>query len=261
MKNTQLFIAGYTFQLVFHETEYRQAQELFFLQLLKAYKGFMLPTANKKIDFTIHFTQSNQSEVLKFKEKNYIEYYKLTGKNNSIFTFYSISLEQFTQLIRYILFFLLKKSSGFFLHGAASVKTDKAYLFIGASGKGKSTCIRLLRKIYTPFADDSFIIRKVKNTFYCFQTPFLDKQTWIKKNSRGFLIQKIFILEHSLSTHSELMNSSVAKEIILSEIIANKTNISTSVTALMKFLRSKLEIYKLRFSLDRRDLEKELRTS
>ncbi len=174
MKNTQLYIAGYIFQLVFHDTEYRQAQKLFFLQLFKSYKGFILPVTNKKIDFTIHFTQSNQSEVLKFKDKNYIEYYKLTGKRNSIFAFYSISLEQFSQLIRYILFHLLN-TSGFFMHGAVSIKDDGAYLFMGASGQGKSTCIRLLRKRYTPFADDSFIIRKMHGHHYCFQTPFLDK--------------------------------------------------------------------------------------
>ncbi|MFZ2205924.1 MAG: hypothetical protein WA061_01335 [Microgenomates group bacterium] len=261
MKNIQLSIAGYIFQLVFHETEYHQAQGLFFLQLLKSYKGFILPTTNKKIDFTIHFIQNNQSEVLKFKEKNYIEYYKLTGKNNSIFSFYSISLEQFTQLIRYALFYLLDKSSGFFLHGAVSVKNNGAYLFIGPSGRGKSTCIRLLRKAYIPFADDSFIIRKVNSNFYCFQTPFLDKQTWIKKNYCGFPIQKIYILEQSLYTSSELMDSSEAKEIILSELIANQTNISTSLRALMFFLKNKLVIYKLRFSLNGRGLVKELGTT
>lgn len=255
MKNTCLSIAGFTIQLVFHATEYTQAQKLFLLQLSKAYKGFMIEGSDKKIDFSLHVMQSNQTEVLKYKERNYIEYYKVRKNKNSLTTFYSISVEQLAQLLRYILFHLIKEG-GFFMHGAVAIHNDKALLFVGASGAGKSTIVGMARKIATPFADDSFIIRNIKGVYYCFQTPFLDKQTWIKKINKGFKVGKIYLLEQSKHTSIEKIDSEKAKDAIFVELISSSATIKQSSQSMLRFLHSFDTAYRLKFSLNAKILSK-----
>ena len=201
----------------------------------------------------MHFVQNNETEVLKFKNKNYIEYYKVGKSKKSIFTFYTISLEQFIQLLRYLLFYLLKRT-GFFMHGSVSIHNNKALLFLGPSGKGKSTIIGLLRNKALPFCDDSFIIRKIKSNYYCFQTPFLDKQSWVKKQSKGYLIKNIYILEQSKTVSIENTNQFDAKNILLGELVGNHTNIKHSTYALMKFLKNSKCISWLFFNLDSEEI-------
>jgi len=258
VKNKFVSIAGFTIRLVLHDTEYEQAKKLFLLQLLKVYKGFIVVLEKeKKIDFTIHIIQNNQTEVLKYKESNYIEYYKVGKDKNSISTFYSVSIEQFAQLLRYILFHLIQKS-GFFMHGAVGIQNNRALLFIGPSGVGKSTIIRMTKKTILPFADDSFIIRQVGDKYLCFQTPFLDKQTWIKKKSEGYPITKVYLLEQSKDTSIEKTNSREAKDTIFVELISNNAMIKQNSQLLLRFLDQFNEIYKFQFSLNSREVSKAL---
>lgn len=254
MKNIFLSIAGFTIELVLHVTEYSQAQQLFLLQLSKVYGGFMIDRKDEKIDFSIHVMQSNQTEVLKYKERNYIEYYKVRKDKNSITTFYSVSIEQLAQLLRYILFHLIKES-GFFMHGAAVIHNNKALLFVGASGAGKSTIVEMVRKISIPFADDSFVIRKIKGAYYCFQTPFLDKQTWIKKIHGGFPIAKIYLLTQSKTTFIQKVDDvKKAKDTLFVELISNQTNIKQSSQLALRFLNQFANIHSLHFSLNKKEV-------
>ena len=191
-----LRISGFTFKFIFHDTEYHYSKELFLKMFRSSFKGFFVAESNQKPHFSIHIIQKNEVKVWRQNNENYIEFYSTAKKRNNITTFYTISIQQLSLLIRYALQSLLR-DNGFFMHGACSIFDNNANIFLGDSGTGKSTILKLAKKFTTPFADDIFIIRKIGRDYICFQSPIFDKQRWIIKNHLGYKIRNIYFLEHS----------------------------------------------------------------
>lgn len=253
MRSEYLSIAGFTIELLLHPTEYKQSERLFLSQLFKFYKGFIKKNLNGTVDFTIHIIQEDPTEILKFKNKNYIEYYQTTQNKKSIKTFYSISLEELSQLLKYIIFHLIQ-GSGFFIHGSVGIHEQKALLFLGDSGKGKSTVLRLLQKKTTPFADDIFIIRRIHSIYYCFQSPYLDKQTWILKQSNGYEIRKVFLLNQAKTTTIEKKSFDYSNKSILRELVSNSGTIIPFTKTVLSFLKGNPVVRILHFRKNKKEL-------
>lgn len=254
-KKLYLSIAGFNIELLLHPTDYKQSEKLFLMQLFKVYRGFLIDYPKTDIDFTIHIIKNDHAELLKYKNKNYIEYYKIIKKNaNSLITFYSISFEQFTDLLRFVLFRLLR-ASGFYMHGAGVIFKKKAILFIGASGEGKSTIITLLKDYCKPFADDIFIVRKIKNEFLCFQSHSLDKQIWIKKENKGYIINKVFFIHKSNKTYIKMISQEKAMKLLINNLIPSYDTIKYNIPTLFDFLKFHYErSYLLMFKKNRQQI-------
>jgi len=66
---------------------------------------------------------------------------------------------------------ILASCGGMLLHCACVVRKGRAYLFFAKPGGGKSTVAKLSRK-YTVLGDDIVAVRKNKNRFIAFSTPW-----------------------------------------------------------------------------------------
>ncbi len=69
--------------------------------------------------------------------------------------------------------------SGIMLHASAIEWNDRAYLFSGPSGMGKSTHTRLWKQLYGEsvqiFNDDKPVLRCINNEWYAYGTPWCGK--------------------------------------------------------------------------------------
>lgn len=74
-------------------------------------------------------------------------------------------------IIRTLLQFNLIKYKIIFLHSSSFIKDDNINIFLGKSEAGKSTIIKNAPK-KDIFGDDITIIRKEKNIFFAYQSPF-----------------------------------------------------------------------------------------
>lgn len=91
----------------------------------------------------------------------------------------------------------LLKNSGLILHCSASNIKGSAHVFVGKSGDGKSTVVSQLSSLYPTLSDDIGIIRKVKGTYYFYQTPFLERHTLFTKDFKKYPIRKLYLLHKS----------------------------------------------------------------
>ena len=83
------------------------------------------------------------------------------------------------------------KNNGFLVHGSCMVKDNKAYLFCGKPGTGKSTVAKLSKS--KVLSDESLIIRNVKNKIFIYGTPFGGELEPL--NDRGELEKILFLIQ------------------------------------------------------------------
>ena len=96
--------------------------------------------------------------------------------------------------------FLIKKAfagalllnGGLMLHASSTVINNKAVLFAGESGKGKSTIVRKLN--YRVLANDRSILRFVNGSPQVFCSPFYEQDDF-EKSDDNYPLSVIFLLE------------------------------------------------------------------
>ena len=92
----------------------------------------------------------------------------------------SIEYAESLAIYRKILSYILQHKNGLFLHCAAIVYNDKAFLFLAKSGVGKTTHISLWKKCFKNSVKiingDKPIIRMIGNDFYVYGTPWRGKE-------------------------------------------------------------------------------------
>lgn len=108
---------------------------------------------------------------------------------------------------------------GLLLHGAAVQKGDKAIIFLGLSGAGKSTMTHLCKPDVC-FSDDGVLIRKEGAHIYAFQSPFrqIKRKEKYPDCMRGE-IKKLFLLEKDEYNQTVLMKKNELMHIILLNLI------------------------------------------
>jgi len=103
---------------------------------------------------------------------------------------------------------------GFMLHASSVAKDGKAYIFAGTPGSGKSTVVKLSRN-YHPLADDSTIVRRWRNKFFVFSSPFYEKEK-IKKANLVFPLRGVyFVIKHRRDYLTKLSPSLAVKKLIV----------------------------------------------
>ncbi|MBL7196654.1 MAG: hypothetical protein ISS47_00995 [Candidatus Omnitrophica bacterium] len=101
-----------------------------------------------------------------------------------------------SRFISYAYSQLLALNKGLLLHATAVIKNKKAYLFFGASGKGKSTVAQLCRR-YKVLGDDIIAIRKNNTGYYAFSTPWKQKPFIKPDKYISARIEAVFFLKKS----------------------------------------------------------------
>jgi len=81
---------------------------------------------------------------------------------------------------------------GLLFHSSCVVRNNQAYLFLGKSNAGKTT-IAELSKNFIVLSDDNTIVRKQRNGFFCYSTPWANKLANRQKTGK-FRLKYIFFL-------------------------------------------------------------------
>jgi hypothetical protein len=96
-----------------------------------------------------------------------------------------------------ILINLLAKNRGFIMHGCGVNIEGNGYLFLGDSGKGKSTIAKMIKELDSSVKilnDERVILRKMNSNIYMFGQPWYSLPEFVSYG--GIPLKKIFFLEH-----------------------------------------------------------------
>lgn len=231
---------------------YKKKEVKFFQPLINDiytnYKFFLKPSFDKKkSNFFINISHVNKISLHVGKD-GYNSVVLFKKKSDNVFETYSyISFVQLTTIVLRGVRSILDKNSGFILHASANIINNKAVIFLGRSGAGKSTIARLLRDSYPIIADDNIIIRYIKGTYYVFQSPLLQK---FPRNEfkKPIEISKIYFLKKSNSCSSKVItDKSVIFKKMLEYLWVEKDTLSTSAKIMQQFNEHFASFYLLRF--------------
>lgn len=126
-------------------------------------------------------------------------------KSNKLFIFSVVSIENnfayFNDIFLQIFMIILNETEGFIVHASTLCYKNHGYIFMGKEGAGKST-IRKICKFTESLSDDVAIIRKVRNKYYLFGSPFYQKTKKSYPNKK-VLIKGVFNLTQKKYTKIE----------------------------------------------------------
>ena len=235
-KQITLDVAGFCIQINLFPSEWLYSKNKLTRELLTYYRNFITNEKQIKCDFIIDVVEQRNFIFYKRKDLGLIELFK-EKRQNYLITYYQLSIIQFQLLVNNALHYLLEKHNGCVLHGAANNIKGGAVIFLGPSGQGKSTIMKLLHSAYPALADDSIILRKINNKYFVFQTPTREKESWVEKTSRCYPLKSIFFLgEKSVSfqaiklTDQDLILNTLTKQLILNQPYSKKTIIFTCMS-------------------------------
>lgn len=103
--------------------------------------------------------------------------------------------------MRLLLQYLLIPAKIIFLHASSFVANNKAYIFCGSSGVGKSTIIKKVPQD-SVLSDDFAILKKIGRTFFVYPTIFDQVKGFEIRNNKTVL-DRIFLLKKA--TYSKII--------------------------------------------------------
>lgn len=252
MDTVFLSIAGFTIALRLHETEWPFFTERRFRDnVLYQFFGFIEKKSPKKVDYTIELLHAKNLEVLiqRHKKREYIHFYEEKNAHTFV-SYYHVSGMQLQLIVRKILQKLLAKTNGMILHASASLVNNRAYIFFGKSGAGKTTISQLLTSHYVPLADDSIIITKERGGYYFYQTPFPEQGFWIEKKSDRYPLGKIFFLEKApFHKIEKLENKDAITNDFLKQFLTEEEDVKKQMPYVLALIAKFNHFYQLHFSL------------
>jgi hypothetical protein len=245
-------IAGCVFQITSYINEDQLALENFFIERIKQlYIGFILVNKPEIIDFEINiYPTSSYDFMLNKRSKHFFMGISQRASEREVITNYNISDIQFQIILRGLCQEYLSKKKGFLMHGSSVEVKNKANIFLGESGAGKSTIMSMLSNEYAPLGDDSFFIKREKGNFVFYSTPTKEKNSWFAKSCYPHLIGNIFLLKKG---KKHLIKKIKDKKTIFNEILqqlyVDKTTMNKQLKYLVSFINDFDNFYSLEFSL------------
>lgn len=190
-----LNIAGFNIKINFYPTQWKLLYRVKKNEIRRYWSGFIVNQTPKKIDYRINFVEKFFLETIvkKKQTKYYISFFEEKTEKETI-TYYQISFIQFQLILRQIINDILQ-DKGFIVHGSASNINGRALIFLGPSTAGKSTTMKLINSQYPSLADDTVIIKKENNKYLLYQTPFIEKESWVKKTYAKYEIKSVFFIK------------------------------------------------------------------
>lgn len=174
-------------------------RKVFYQMIFDKYEDFIVKD-QPKVDFTLSFSVKPGLETIVKKDKEgktkiYILNYISDFRKKTVYVDYYLSQAKFEAILRQVFSqYLLPKHQGFFLHGSVAGYNDKAYIFMGQAGSGKSTTVKLLDGLCNILSDDSLIIRKRRGKFYYYQTPFYEKEWNFRRRTKPYEVADAFFI-------------------------------------------------------------------
>jgi len=97
-------------------------------------------------------------------------------------------------VMRIIHSLVLAEEGGFLVHAASGVRNDRAFVFAGVSGAGKTTISRLAPPDATLLTDEISYIRRSGNGYHAYGTPFAGELARVGTNLKAPL-EALYFLE------------------------------------------------------------------
>ena len=230
-------IAGFNIRINFNDTIWILVKKELKKEIIKYLQEFILKEKPLYIHHFIEFLREEHPKILLFKKdkESYINICKNVSKNKTL-CFYYISLAIFEKVLANIISELLINNNGFILHASAVKVNNKAVIFMGESGAGKSTIRLLLYPKLASLSDDKAIIKRQNKVDYYYQTPFIEKSNKIKKNPTNYPIDRIFFLRKSKSLRvKSLSNNEQIIALFLKQFQTNEKYSANIIDFVNKF--------------------------
>ncbi len=219
-----LKIGGFVIQTSIEPQQRKKSHIDLSIDIKKLFSGYIVKKP-KSIDFKIIIRKDPFPIILRKGDVRLAYFYREYG--NKIETFIHVSPLQFFFLMSEILNKLLNKEGAFIFHTSAVKIGNKAYLFTGRSGAGKSTISQFAKPKYTLLGDDNIIVRRdsATNQYLAYQTPFNEKNDIGKRKKGGCEISKIFFLTKSKELNvKKITDKEWLLKTLLKQVLVDKKN-------------------------------------
>lgn len=110
----------------------------------------------------------------------------------------------------------LLKYKIFFIHSSSIINKGRVFVFLGVSGKGKSTIISNFKK-NSIIGDDILLLRKIGNDYHPYQSPFEKMRVNNMKNLEKSVIDRLFILKQG----NKLEEKSIKPQKVISLLLSD----------------------------------------
>ena len=96
---------------------------------------------------------------------------------------------------------VLAEEGGFLVHAASGVRNDRAFVFAGVSGAGKTTMSRLAPPDATLLTDEISYIRRSGSSYHAYGTPFAGELARLGTNMKAPLAGALFSRKGAGKSH------------------------------------------------------------
>ncbi|GIW65472.1 MAG: hypothetical protein KatS3mg093_451 [Candidatus Parcubacteria bacterium] len=225
IEKTYLSIADFIFEVRFTESDFLHSYYETKKNFFDFYKNFIIKKTKKKVDWIVEFKKLDKIFFYQRKLKKRKEYFlKLfKSQNKKSIVYYGLSLTQLELIIKQIIFDLLNNKNDFIIHSSSVLINNKAVIFTGPEGAGKSTISRFLSEKYSVLMDDESIIRELDKKFLLYQAPFTDKGiNIIRKKDRREIKAVFFIKKAKICRIKKIDNKTQILKLFLENITLGK---------------------------------------
>ncbi|MFA7114689.1 MAG: hypothetical protein WC214_04425 [Candidatus Omnitrophota bacterium] len=164
----------------------------------------------------------------------------------------------------FLIYYLSYTKQGIVVHSTAikdKPNKGKGYLFAGVSGAGKSTTSKIWDK-NSPgviiLNDDRIILRKIKNKFYIYSTPWHgDFSDYLKNSTEHASLDKLFFIYHKKTNKAEKVPHREFFNLFYQSLFVpfwDKENLNF-VSEFMMELMEKVPCYKFGFKNNKKIIE------
>ena len=165
----------------------------------------------------------------------------------------SASRHSIDSVIRIIHSLHLAERSGFLLHAASVIRSDRAFIFAGPSGVGKTTISRLAPEDAHLLTDEISYVRNVSGSWTAFGTPFAGDLARPGENRQAG-VEALFLLRHGVENRIKPLNSAAAVRSVMRNVLffADDSNLVRQIFATVCEFVASIRTYELSFVPDAR---------
>lgn len=213
-------------------------------------------STSKSADWKIiisKFDKKATSQKITYLKSKFFHSYCIKEKSNIAHFFYRQDIlftSRFYFILKCLILDLFIRKEILFLHASGVKKGDEALIFTASAHRGKSTIARLSK--LPILADDGIILKKIKNAYYAFTSPF-EKKKGINYDFEKTRVGKIYLLQRSKKNLISNTRKQKAFKKIYTNLLVNKwavRKIDKNLVSLIFDLLSTVKVESLFFNKD-----------